>query len=568
MRSVTKLPIGLPNKRWILPPYVFPVFVFVSSVFAFLPTLQSGFIGWGNYEDLIQNPYYRGLSWNNLRWMFTTFHTDNYRPLTWLTFSSDYALWGMNPVGYHLTSLLLHGVNALLAYFIAGRLLRLAFPISAASQNMSLRAGASFAALVFSVHPLRTEAVAWLSARGHLLAALFFLSTIVCYLRAANTVKDSAANWFWLASALILYSLSILSQPSGITLPLVLLILDVYPLKRWGPGPVQWFGRQSQRVWWEKVPFLLLAVAAGLTGRMAKQNKVFAAGDLDTVRRLALTLYGLTFYGWKTLVPVGLSPGYEVRFHFDPWDWHFLISGLTVTVVSVVVFRTRHRWPVIAPSWFYYVLILGPYVGFVLPVIGNVENGRQITADRYSYLACLPWCVLAGACLHSGWRGWSRQRRRFGILILGSAPFVAILVTLMVLTWRQTQIWHDSYSLWAHAVEVTDRSESKSLIAHDHLGAALGEQGKLDEAIAHFSAALRISPYYAQAHNNLGVALGEQGKLDEAIAHFSAALRISPSYQQAHDNLERALAKKQKLNEAVAQYSEAPRIDPTDHFTK
>jgi len=138
----------------------------------------------------------------------------------------------------------------------------------------------------------------------------------------------------------------------------------------------------------------------------------------------------------------------------------------------------------------------------------------------------------------------------------------------MVLTWRQTQIWHDSYSLWAHAVEVTDRSESKSLIAHDHLGAALGEQGKLDEAIAHFSAALRISPYYAQAHNNLGVALGEQGKLDEAIAHFSAALRISPSYQQAHDNLERALAKKQKLNEAVAQYSEAPRIDPTDHFTK
>src|SRR5262249_43445823 len=168
-------------------PYAVPVSVLALTLVSFLPSLQSGFVRWSDYETLVQNPYYRGLTWHHLYWMFTTFHLGNYRPLTWVTFAVDYTFWGMNPFGYHLTSLLLHGVNSILVYFIAVRLLSLAFLVSAASASAHLKVAGGLAALLFSVHPLRCEPVLWLSGRGHLLTALFFLLTIVCYLRAAES---------------------------------------------------------------------------------------------------------------------------------------------------------------------------------------------------------------------------------------------------------------------------------------------------------------------------------------------------------------------------------------------
>src|SRR5215467_3474029 len=550
------------QKAFIVPPLL----VFVLTLSAFLPALRCDFIRTGDYDNLLLNPSYRGFSWNNLRWMFTTFYGgNNYRPLTWISYGFDHALWGMNPLGYHLTNSLLHGLNALLVYVIAAHLLRLIHPGTAeamATDSLALRAGAGVAALLFSIHPLRSEAVAWVSARGHLLAALFLLLTIISYLRATDSAKASSAHWVWFGAALIFYSFSILSQPSGIALPLVLLTLDFYPLRRWGGSPMQWFGQHTRWVFLEKVPFVVLAVVAGVAGTMAKQDGLVAATDLDPLRRVALIFYGLAFYAWKTVLPIGLYPSYEIRFHFDPWEWHFLLSELVVVAISVVLFAGRRRWPAAVPSVVCHASILIPYVGFVLPVIGSVEGGREVTADRYSYLAALPWSILAGACLRSLWQALRLEHRGVRPLIFTAMPVVAIVLTMSGLTWRQTQFWQNSYTLRQHAVEVSDHSYSKSSIAHDHLGVALAEQGKFDQAIAQFHEAMRISPFYAQPLNNLGAALGKEQRFDEAIAVLSEAVRIAPNYQQAHNNLGLALARQGKLDEAIVQYSEALRIDP------
>jgi hypothetical protein len=221
----------------------------------FFPALRNEFVNWDDYELLVNNPHYRGLGWEQVRWMFSTFHTGHYQPLSWMTFALDYLIWGMEPFGYHLTNLVLHAANAALFYFLVLRLLSLALSQPPSAPDLGLRTAAGFAALFFSIHPLRVESVAWATERRDVLSGLFFLATILCYLQAMTYSNDPSHHARWRNKALIVYGLSLLSKASGVTLPVVLLVLDVYPLRRLGGGPGMWFGPLARRVWWEKVPF-------------------------------------------------------------------------------------------------------------------------------------------------------------------------------------------------------------------------------------------------------------------------------------------------------------------------
>jgi len=543
-------------------PYAMPVLVFILTVLPFVPSLQNGFVNRDDVANFLDNPYYRGLGWNQLRWMFTTFYVFNYRPLTWVTFGGDYLLWGMNPFGYHLTSLLLHALNALVFYFLALRLLSLTLSAPAASADKILRVAAGFSALIFSIHPLRVQSVAWLSARNHLLSSLFFLWTILCYLRATTDATNSSQRLRWMIAAIILYGLSLLSQPSGIMLPLILWLLDVYPLKRLGHGRGKWFGQAARRIWWEKIPFLVLAFVAGLVGLFVKQGVAFE--ELGALHRLALALYGLASYGWKTVIPLGLSPIYEVRGNFNPWEWRFLLSGTAVLAFSIVLFAVRHRWPAGLASWIYYALILIPYVGVLVPVLtGSVQtvtlNELEVGADRYSYLACLPWAVLSGAGIVYGWRLWLSQRGGFGAFFLACTPLAAIVVVLMGLTWKQTQVWHDSESLWRQILKANPTSS----IAYNNIGNSLLMRGESKEAIGFYRKALEIDPNYADAHFDLATALIQIGELQAAIEQFHAGLVFDPKNPKAHYYLGRGYAKRGQMEEAITQFRESLALAPT-----
>src|SRR2546430_2036570 len=259
--SPRELVVRTPAERWVR--WLVPVVIPLITCAAFLPTLQNQFVSWDDDKNFLENPHYRGLSWTHLHWMWTT-HLGHYIPLTWMTLGLDYLLWGMNPVGYHLTSLLLHAANAVVFFFLVRRLLTLALP-SPSERGHALAVSAAFAALVFAIHPLRVESVAWATERRDVLSGLFYLVTILMYLWACER-GARGRGWYWLSVAVFVGAL--LSKSMVVNLPIVLLILDVYPLRRLG-GFIGWRSEPARRVYVPKVPVVLPAAAASAIAVMA-----------------------------------------------------------------------------------------------------------------------------------------------------------------------------------------------------------------------------------------------------------------------------------------------------------
>jgi len=529
-----------------------PLLVALATVVAFLPVLLNDFVNWDDYEILLKNPHYRTLGWEGLRWMFTTFYWGHYQPLTWVTFYLDYVAWGMEPWGYHLTNLLLHAANSVLFYFIAVRLLSLGLPNVASPRDVTLPVAAGFASLVFAVHPLRVESVAWATERRDVLSGLFLFWTLLCYLRASAASSAGRTRIGWLSATMLVFTLSLLSKASGIVLPFVFLVLDAYPLRRLG-GQVGWIGREARRVWWEKVPFFLLAIVFGIVALFA-QREAEALKPLEAYpisHRLAQGFFGIAFYAWKTVMPLGLSPLYQIPLEFNPWDWPFLLSGVIVLAVSMILLVASRRWPAGLAIWIYYLVVLSP-------VLGTAQSGVQFVADRYSYLSCLGWAILAGAGLYYALRVWVGGRMNLGTFAVTAGLAVVTVVGLAVMTWKQVQVWHDPERLWRRVLSV----DPKSSVAHNNLGNALLREGKVDEAIPYYRHAVELDPTYAAAHHNLAYALASNGKLEEAIQRYRQALHLGLPHAEAYHNLGNALFKEGKVDEAIQYYRQALEIKP------
>ncbi|PYO24555.1 MAG: hypothetical protein DMD88_00470 [Candidatus Rokuibacteriota bacterium] len=534
-------------QRWVR--WLAPLLVALFTLAAFLPALQNQFVNWDDKDNFLDNPHYRGLGWTHLRWMWTT-HLGHYIPLTWMTLGLDYLLWGMNPVGYHLTNLLLHAANAVVFFFVVRRILTLALP-SPSERGHALAVSAGFAALVFAIHPLRVESVAWVTERRDVLSGLFYLVAILLYLRACER-GARGRGWYWLSVAVFVGAL--LSKSMVVNLPVVLVILDVYPLRRLG-GSIGWRSEPARRVYVEKIPFVLLAAAASAIAVMAQSSvhAVASLAQLSVPGRVAISTYGLSFYLWKMVVPVNLSPVYELRPPVNPWATPFLLSYGVVLALTAIALALRRRVPGLPAAWVAYIVVL-------LPVLGIFQSGPQIAADRYTYLAGLGWAILAGAGLLSCWRSSRRSKTGTPATWLLAGIAFCVVVGLGVLTWNQVHVWHDSEKLWSHAVAI----DPGSAVGQYSRGLVLAQQGKLTEAMEYYQTALRINPDYADAHNNVGAVLADQGRLAEAIEHYREALRLKPDYADAHYNWGNALAQQGKPAEAIEHYRQALRIKPDD----
>jgi tetratricopeptide (TPR) repeat protein len=535
-----------------IPPWLHwlvPLLVALVTLTAFWPALQNGFVNWDDDMNFLLNVHYRGLGLSELRWMFTTsIATGQWIPLTWLTLGLDYVLWGMRPIGYHLTSVLLHAANASVFFFITRRLL------GAAGPELGARAralGAGAAALVFALHPLRVESVAWVTERRDVLSGLFFLLTLLGYLRAAD--GGGTGRRRWLAASVGFYALALAAKAVVVTLPLLLVVLDVYPLRRLPARWRGWLAPAVRRVWAEKVPYGPLALVAAGVAAYALRVSTLAPDAYPLWAHVFIGAHSLCFYVWKTLLPLRLSPLYELPARIDPLDPVLLGSVVAVVGIGAGVWALRRRWPAGLAACAAYVLLLAPVSGLPRTI------GPQLVATRYSYLSCLPWAVLAGAGLVSGWQLLRRSTPGMLTLALAGLP-VCIVIGLGVLTWNQVQVWHDSARLWSYTVAIGYGSP----IAHNNWGAALNDQGNWPEAIAHFQQALRLNPDYAEAYNNWGLALAYQGKPAEAIVHFQQALRLQPDYADAHNNWGAALNNQGNWPEAIAHFQQALRLKPDD----
>jgi protein O-mannosyl-transferase len=506
---------------------------------AFLPALNNGFVNWDDAFNFIHNPFYRGLGWEQLRWMFGPESLrlgGHYMPLTWLTYGLDYSLWGMNPKGYHLSSLLLHCASAAVFFWVSRRLLALSLPELGGG---ALTLAAAFSALFFSLHPLRVESAVWITERRGLLGGLFYLLSVLSYLKAAAETEKARR---WRGGALLFFVLSMLCKVSGATLPLVLLVLDIYPLRRLPGSPARWFSAGYRHIWLEKLPFLLVAAAAAAVaasglGAMRQPQAV----EASQVVRLASAAYSSVFYIWKTLAPVGLQPVYEHPRLFTPGFLPYGAAALFAAGLSLALYLLRRRAPYGLAVWAAYLLTL-------LPVLGLVSKGPFLPADRYSYLACLGLAVLAGGLL-------AQLLRRGRLWLL---PACCALALLGALSWRQAAVWRNSESLWGQVLA----AQPACALAHNNLALELAQQGRLQEAVAGYQRALALIPGYAAAHLNLGLALAIQGRGEEAIKHYLEALRFDPFEYRSHNALGWALAGSGKDEAALESYAAAVQLAP------
>ncbi len=501
------------------PRILLPVAIAALCFFAFLPSLEGQFLSWDDNVNFVSNPDYRGLGLQQIRWMLTTTLMGHWVPLTWLSFGVNYVLGGLNPWGYHLGNLVLHAANGVLFYFASRRLLAAATAPSFAGsaggdeRGRRLRWAAALAALVFGVHPLRVESVAWITERRDVLCGFFFLLAILAYLR--GTEGSGSIRSGWRALSLLAFAAALLSKAAAMPLPAVLLLLDVYPLRR------AWLG--WKRLILEKLPWAALAAVAAAIALFAlpRGGWVTSYEQYGPAARLAMTAYSLAFYPRKFLWPSNLIPLYELPVLLHPLEWRFVGSTIAVLGVTLALWLARRRWPAGLGAWVYSALM-------VLPVSGVVHSGHQLAHDRYSYLSGLGFALLAGS--GALWVLRQRAAGRVGQIVTAvlSVAATAAVLGLGVASWSQSYVWRDSESLWRWAVEM----DTTCSICRLNLGAAILKDdprlaiARIGEGEALFREAIRLRPTYAEAYYDLSLVLITEKRYDEAEQTIETLIRL------------------------------------------
>jgi Tfp pilus assembly protein PilF len=548
----------------ILRPLVLAGLVVIWVVLAFLPVVRNDFVNWDDYRMFLDNPAHQGPWGARLRGAWGSHLLGEYMPVTWMSYGLDLSLWGPDAAGYHFSSVLLHAVTALLVLALTRHLAAHAlgprphgFPGSPASEDgdSTLWLGGAVAALVFALHPLRVEAVAWASARGTILGGLFVVASVLAYVVGWNRGwRSGRVSRTWLVGSLLLFAAALLSRATSLVLPAVLVVLDVYPLRRLGGGPGRWLGRAAWPVWAEKIPYCVLALLAIPMGFLARGEEVgdFWRFGYDPLIALAWSVYSPAFYVWKTLWPVDLSPIYPMPEREAPMLGAVLLSLGAVAGITAALVSLRRRWPGALTAWVVYGIVLAPLSG-ILP-FGRLRG----VGDRYTYLACVGWAVVAGGAAVLGWRTLQEGRRSRVWSSLAVIASLAILLGWSVLSWQQCKIWRDGLTLWRWALAVVPDSP----VAHNNLAWVLGHAGEWKLAEAHARRARDVWPTQPAVLRTLGRIVAAQGRFDESAEIFRRLVQVAPSSAGGHADLGSVLHELGAPGPALAPLERATQLDP------
>jgi Tfp pilus assembly protein PilF len=524
--------------------------LFLATLAAFWQVKNHDFINLDDEQYVTQNPNVRaGLTFKGVAWSFTTAYADFWHPLTWLSHMLDWQLFGTWAGGHHLTSLILHAANAVLLFF-ALMALTGAFWQSA------------FVAALFSLHPLHVESVVWVAERKDVLSTFFFLLALAAYARYARR-----PGWKNGLAVLIPFLFSLMAKPTYVTLPLILLLLDYWPLKRMEAqtqgqelNPKQ-KKKQTQRedkpepdrkaillnLIKEKIPLLMASLLFGIMAIIVQSRSESSTfTDWPFWVRTANALISTMSYIWMTFWPAGLAPFYPHPGMAVSLLKALLASAMMIAV-SVIAIRYARRFPYLTVGWFWYLITLAP-------VCGLIQVGKHSMADRYTHIP------LVGIFILLTW-GAVDLAKKMGLQknILAAAAGT-VLAALVAVTWVQVSYWQNSVILFEHALAVT----SGNYLAHTNLGVALNRNGKGEEAASHYLEAIRINPNFSSTQFNLANYYAARGNKEDAYRHYQEAIRIRPDYANAHSNLGVLLASQRNFEEAAAQYEKALRIEPAN----
>jgi tetratricopeptide (TPR) repeat protein len=510
------------------------------------------FVNFDDPEYVTANFHVRaGLTWQGIVWAFTSFHAANWSPLTWLSHMADCQLFGMRAGWHHLTSVLLHALAAVLLFAALKRMTGARWP-------------SSFAAFLFALHPLHIESVAWISERKDVLCALFWFLALWCY---ARYVERPGVVRYLLV--LLAFCLGLMAKPMIVTLPAVLLLVDVWPLGR----------AKRLGVLWEKLPFFALAAGSAAVTFLAQGRAVQPLAAIPIGLRIENALVTYATYIVRSFWPAKLAVFYPYRYDLPLWQAAasaILLAGITAAVAA----RARSH-PYLVTGWLWYLVTL-------IPVIGLIQVGSQSSADRYTYVP------MTGLAIMLAWGAADLLARRPSARMTVAVASAAACSACLALTWFQLQYWTDGESLFRHAAEVTSgnyiahnnlanfylthkrnreaaeqsyetlRIRPSYADGHTNLATALMRMGELDESEKEYRAALGLKPASVEAHIGYGALLVARGRAREALREFSTAVELGPEYPDAHYNLGRVLAALGRPDEAAAQFYEAVRLRPDE----
>ncbi len=515
------------------------------TVLAYSPVRQAALIV---FDDpvYVQNPQVKaGLTWPGVQWAFTTWYGSNWHPLTWLSHMLDVSLFGADAGAQHFVNVLIHAANALLLYLLLFRMTKKMWP-------------AAFVAALFAWHPLHVESVAWISERKDVLSTFFGLFALLAYSKYADESKaQSPKPKVWYAWSLGLFALSLMAKPMLVTLPFVMLLLDLWPL-----GRIQMFGigksselrntqhatrnKNLQRLLLEKLPFLALTVASSIVTFLAQRGEAVVSLEQHPLGlRLANALVSYARYLGKTFWPTKLAIIYPLPNQIPAWQ--IAVAAVVLALISFFVWRARKTSPWLLVGWLW-------FLGTLVPVIGIVQVGGQALADRYTYVP------LIGVFIALAY-GAVAAAARFRISNTAvSVAAAVVLISSLCVTEYQLRFWRDSQTLFAHALEVT----TDNAIAHINLGVALEQEKHPAEALAEYRKSIEIDPNRFQAHNNLANLLSSMDQRDEALREYQEALRLNPNAALARVNFATQLAEMGRFDEAMAEYARAAQLAPED----
>ncbi len=524
-------------------------------------SIHHEFVSYDDNDYVYENPHVTaGLSTQGILWPFTHVHAANWHPLTTISHMLDCQLYGLNPWGHHLTNVLLHATAAVLLFLALLRLTNAGAGIGDGGRDQRSQLQVStlnvwpsaFVAALFAIHPLRVESVVWISERKDVLSGVFFMLTLLAYpryVRIAQQFGRGAARRAYLV-IVIFFALGLMSKPTLVTLPFILLLLDYWPLQRWQASSK---GQRSQASsqWsvvgglvMEKLPLFVLSAGSCVATMLAQKKVIESNLQMNFVQRTANALISYVAYMGEMIWPLRLSVShpYAEGYHNIPLA---IASLIMLLLTSALCLALRKRYPFLLTGWLW-------YLGVLIPMIGLVQVSSQAWADRYTYLSQIGLYIMltwGAAALVSKWR-WPR----FAVI----APAFIVLIALGVRSYAQTYYWRDTETLWRHALE----ANSSDYIAHDNLGYALLQKGQIDDAITEDRKAIDIKPTYANAQNNLGNALLQKGQTTEAVEHYKKALELEPDFAEPHNNLGNALFKEGRIDEAIEQYKRAVTLRP------
>lgn len=487
-----------------------------------------------DYDDSIyvyENPFInKGLTKDNAITAFTTFHTSNWHPMTWLSLMLDYELFSLNASGYHWTNVILHLFNSMGLFLLLKGITEETWK-------------SAVVALLFAVHPLNVESVAWISERKNVLSAFFWLSTTGLFF---SYVKSPGIHRYYFM--LFVFMLGLMTKPILVTLPLSLLLFDYWPLQRmsWTKNKGNKGAVSIIQLIWEKAPLFLLSL-----GSMA--ITVYAATQGGAIKslekypwdsRLANAISAYAKYMLKMIYPYDLACFYPYQKNYSLWL--VIVVGVFLVGITMICTLKAKRFRYLFVGWFWYLIVM-------FPVIGIIQVGHQSMADRYAYIP------LIGLFIIVVWGGADLMEKNFqNKSILPYIMPVALVGILLLITSNQIRYWESSEVLFRHAMQVTTNNH----IATAGVGNVYLKKGKMEEAALYLLEAIKIRPDYPEAHNNLGIVYLKQNKLDEAIYEFREAVKYDPSFAKAHNSMGVALSIKGNYREAIVKYNDALRENP------